>query len=77
MRAEEIRSIVTENPHQPVRMYLTSGRDILVQALDYVFFPPRSQTIVVAVPEGGLAIIDCGTVSEIRPHSRTKKSSNQ
>jgi|GEM_PF-3450648 len=75
MRVEEIRSILSENPHQAFSIHLTNGRSVLAQALDYVFFPPRSQTIVVAVRDGGVAIIDCATVSEIRPHSRAKKSS--
>jgi hypothetical protein len=73
MRAQEIRSIVAENPHQAVTLHLTSGRSVLIQGLDYVFFPPSAQTIVVAVPEGGFAIIDCATVSEIRPQPRSKK----
>lgn len=75
MRAEEIRSVLAENPHRSAWLHLTSGRSVLVQAFDYIFFPPGSQTIVVAVPEGGFAIIDCATVSEIRTQPRPRKKS--
>lgn len=73
MRPEEIRSIVTDNPHRPVMLYLTSGRNVLVQGLDYVFFPPTSQTIIVALADGGFAILGCATISEMRTQSRSRK----
>jgi hypothetical protein len=74
MRAEEIRSVISENPHQPVRLHLTSGRDVIVQALDYIFFPPDRQTVVISTSEGGFAIVDCATVSEIQIQPRPKRS---
>ena len=73
MRVEEIRSILTENPHQLIELYLTRGRRVLARGLDYVFFPPSSQTIIVAVPEGGYAIIDCLTISDVRTAQRRKQ----
>lgn len=72
MRVEEIRSILSENPHQPAELHLTSGRSVRARGLDYVFFPPASQTIIVAVSEGGYAIIDCLTISEVRVSPRRK-----
>lgn len=75
MRVEEIRSRLSENPHQPAQLFLTSGRTVLARGLDYAFFPPATQTIIVAVPEGGYAIIDCLTISEVRVSPRRKSKS--
>ena len=72
MRVDEIRSILSENPHQPAELHLTRGRNVLARGLDYVFFPPATQTIIVAVPEGGYAILDCLTISEVRVRHRRK-----
>ena len=67
MTIDAIRDAVKKVPFQPFDIHVRSGRHFHIAEPEWVYFPPRSRSLVVFNSEGSATVIDPAYLVEIKP----------
>ena len=66
MTVKEVReAIQASRSDRPVTLHLADGRSVTIPHLDYVFFPPVGNNIVVWTRQGSMRLVECGLITEV------------
>ena len=64
MTSNEIRPLLKEQPFQPFRIHLVSGREVVIRHPEFMLIPPASRTMLFIVDEEGFGEIIKSTIIE-------------
>lgn len=64
MTADEIRRMLKEQPFQPFRLHLVSGRELKIPHPEFMLIPPKSRSMLFVVDEEGYGEIINSTIIE-------------
>jgi hypothetical protein len=69
MTIEQIRRLYNAQPFQPFIIHLADGREISVPHRDFFMMVPSGRTLIVALPDDTVDIIDLLLVTDIELRS--------
>ena len=65
MTMKSLRELRDAAPFRPFEINLSNGRSLPVATPDHLFFIPNSPEFVVALPDGGVHIVDPDQVASV------------
>ncbi|HEX4413634.1 MAG TPA: hypothetical protein VH107_08395 [Lacipirellulaceae bacterium] len=65
MTIEQIKKSYNSQPFQPFTIHLAGGREVPVPHRDFIMVVPNGRTLVVALPDSTVDIIDLLLVSDV------------
>jgi hypothetical protein len=71
MTIEQIRRLYNAQPFQPFVIHLADGREVPVPHRDFFMMVPSGRTLIVALPDDTVDIIDLLLVTDIELKART------
>lgn len=74
MKAKDLRDILSARPFKPFNVVISDGRSFPVPHPDYLFFPPMSDTLIIAQSDGGVQIVGLNHVTRVDLPKRTRRA---